>query len=55
MLKLAVLGKQHRSFKKVFDAAQDQLRKKFGMEMVQLPQREKVTLKAKRSKFRLET
>ncbi|TVY20574.1 Non-structural maintenance of chromosome element 3 [Lachnellula arida] len=44
-----VLGKQPRSFKHVFEAAQKQLRTKFGMEMVELPQREKVTLKAKRS------
>ncbi|TVY86995.1 Non-structural maintenance of chromosome element [Lachnellula willkommii] len=44
-----VLGKQPRSFKHIFEAAQKQLRTKFGMEMVELPQREKVTLKAKRS------
>ncbi|TVY37054.1 Non-structural maintenance of chromosome element [Lachnellula subtilissima] len=44
-----VLGKQPRSFKHVFEAAQKQLRTKFGMEMVELPQRERVTLKAKRS------
>jgi hypothetical protein len=46
----AVLGKQHRAFKRVFSAAQKQLKSKFGMEMVELPQREKATLKAKRGK-----
>jgi len=49
-LTIAVLGKQHRVFRRVFDAAQKQLRSKFGMEMVELPQREKVTIKAKRCK-----
>ncbi|TVY81117.1 Non-structural maintenance of chromosome element [Lachnellula suecica] len=44
-----VLGNQPRAFRRVFDLAQKQLRTKFGMEMVELPQREKVTLKAKRS------
>jgi len=43
-----VIGKQRGNFKRVFDAAQQQLRAKFGMEMVQLPAREKVTMKEKR-------
>jgi hypothetical protein len=47
---IAVLGKQHRAFKRAFEGAQKHLRSKFGMEMVELPQREKATLKAKRGK-----
>ena len=43
-----VIGKQRRSFKRVFEAAQKQLQKKFGMEMVELPAREKVTMREKR-------
>ncbi|CAJ2503901.1 Uu.00g112950.m01.CDS01 [Anthostomella pinea] len=42
-----VLGNNARSFKRVFDAAQDQLQKVFGMEMSELPVREKRTLKEK--------
>lgn len=46
---VAVIGKQHRgTFKRVFDSAQKDLRAKFGMEMVQLTSREKVTMKEKR-------
>ena len=44
-----VLNKQSRSFKNVFDAAQLALRSTFGMEMVELPAKEKVTLKDKRA------
>ncbi|GAP91347.1 putative mage family protein [Rosellinia necatrix] len=42
-----VLGAHARSFRRVFDAAQEQLQKVFGMEMVELPVREKRTLKDK--------
>ncbi|KAI1309534.1 MAGE protein [Xylaria venustula] len=44
-----VLGAQARSFRRVFDAAQEQLQKVFGMEMVELPVREKRTLKDKQT------
>ncbi|KAI1212838.1 MAGE-domain-containing protein [Annulohypoxylon truncatum] len=42
-----VLGSNPRSFKRVFDGAQLQLRKVFGMEMAELPAKEKRTLKEK--------
>ncbi|KAI1813427.1 MAGE-domain-containing protein [Poronia punctata] len=42
-----VLGVHARSFRKVFDGAQEQLQKVFGMEMAELPTREKRTLKDK--------
>ncbi|KAI2463580.1 MAGE-domain-containing protein [Annulohypoxylon bovei var. microspora] len=42
-----VLGSNARSFKRVFEGAQLQLRKVFGMEMVELPAKEKRTLKEK--------
>jgi hypothetical protein len=45
------MGKQRGSFKQVFEAAQKHLRSKFGMEMAELPVREKVTLKDKRGLF----
>jgi hypothetical protein len=45
-----VFGKHKVSFKRIFDAAQTQLRAKFGMEMKELPQRERVTLKDRRGK-----
>ncbi|KAI1198277.1 MAGE protein [Nemania serpens] len=44
-----VLGAHARSFRRVFDAAQEQLQKVFGMEMVELPVREKRTLKDKQT------
>ncbi|KAF8854370.1 MAGE-domain-containing protein [Acephala macrosclerotiorum] len=44
-----VIGKQRGSFKRVFEGAQEQLRTKFGMEMVELPVREKTTMKEKRA------
>lgn len=44
-----VLGNNARSFKRVFDGAQDQLREVFGMEMSELPTKEKRTLKEKQS------
>ena len=43
-----VLGEHPRAFKKVFALAQQQLRTVFGMEMRQLPVREKLTLEEKR-------
>ncbi|KAI1766013.1 MAGE-domain-containing protein [Hypoxylon sp. FL1150] len=42
-----VLGNNPRSFKRVFEGAQAQLQKVFGMEMLELPVREKRTLKEK--------
>ncbi|KAH9888628.1 MAGE-domain-containing protein [Xylariomycetidae sp. FL2044] len=42
-----VLGSNARSFKRVFDGAQEQLHNVFGMEMAQLPVREKRSLKEK--------
>ncbi|KAH8811407.1 MAGE family-domain-containing protein [Xylogone sp. PMI_703] len=41
--------KQRGGFRKVFEEAQKQLRTTFGMEMVQLPIKEKVTLKERRA------
>ena len=45
-----VLGNNPRLFRRAFDGAQDQLRRVFGMEMAELPVREKRTLKEKQSK-----
>ncbi|KAI5867735.1 MAGE-domain-containing protein [Durotheca rogersii] len=42
-----VLGNNPRSFKRVFEGAQAQLQRVFGMEMVELPVKEKRTLKEK--------
>jgi len=42
-----VFGKHKVSFKQVFDEAQEQLRNKFGMEMIELPSKEKITKKAR--------
>ncbi|CZS96517.1 uncharacterized protein RAG0_05805 [Rhynchosporium agropyri] len=44
-----VIGKQRGAFKKVFEMAQNQLRTNFGMEMVELPAKEKHTAKEKRA------
>lgn len=44
----SVLGNQGRSFKRVFDLAQKQLREVWGMELRELPVREKMTLHEKR-------
>jgi len=44
-----VLGTQGRQFKTVFDGAQLALRQTFGMEMVELPAKEKVTIQQKRA------
>lgn len=44
-----VIGKQRgNNFKQIFSRAQAQLRTKFGMEMLELPGREKITMKEKR-------
>ncbi|CAG7554957.1 unnamed protein product [Fusarium equiseti] len=43
-----VLGNQGRSFRRIFDMAQKQLREYWGMEMRELPVREKVSLQEKR-------
>jgi hypothetical protein len=48
MLIAIVLGSHAREFKKVFDAANSQLLDVFGMELVELPNREKVTMRQKR-------
>ncbi|KAJ4311443.1 hypothetical protein N0V84_010433 [Fusarium piperis] len=47
-IKERVLGNQGRSFKRVFGLAQDQLREIWGMELRELPMREKMTLHEKR-------
>ncbi|KAG9609123.1 MAGE-domain-containing protein, partial [Aureobasidium melanogenum] len=44
-----VLGTNARQFKAVFNEAQTQLRGTFGMEMTELPQKEKVTLAQRRA------
>lgn len=49
-----VLGTQSRQFNAVFDEAQLMLRHTFGMEMVLLPTREKVTLQEKRGMLHLD-
>ncbi|QSZ34642.1 hypothetical protein DSL72_007496 [Monilinia vaccinii-corymbosi] len=46
-IKEKVLGAQTRSFKSIFEPAQESLRTKFGMEMVELPVRENVTVKGR--------
>ena len=48
-----VLGTHSRSFKEVFAAANTHLMDVFGMRMVELPNREKVTLRQKRGMFLL--
>ncbi|KAK7946522.1 uncharacterized protein PG986_010843 [Apiospora aurea] len=45
-----VLGSNSRSFKSIFDGAQLQLRQVFGMEMEELPVKEKRTLKEKQTR-----
>ncbi|KAI9724651.1 MAG: hypothetical protein M1828_003520 [Chrysothrix sp. TS-e1954] len=44
-----VLGTSSRQFKRVFEGAQLALRQTFGMEMVELPAKEKVTISQKRA------
>ena len=48
-----VLGSQGRRFKKVFDQAQLDLQSVFGMEMVELPAKEKVTIRQRRGELLL--
>lgn len=49
-----VLGEQgSRQFKTVFESAQLELREKFGMEMTELPAREKTTIAQRRGEFDL--
>lgn len=43
-----VFSNKRVNFKLIFAAAQDQLRTVFGMQMVELPLREKVTVKERR-------
>ena len=50
-----VLGSAGRRFKEVFQKAQLELRNVFGMEMVELPVREKVTAQQRRGESLLET
>lgn len=44
----AVLGDQGRAFRRVFEGAQKTLRQVFGMEMVELPVKDKLTKEEKR-------
>lgn len=48
-----VLGSQGRQFKSVFERAQIDLRAVFGMEMVELPAKDKVTLQQRRGELPL--
>ncbi|KAH0384512.1 MAGE-domain-containing protein, partial [Aureobasidium melanogenum] len=50
-----VLGTNARQFKAVFNEAQTQLRGTFGMEMTELPQKEKVTLAQRRAAQKSQT
>lgn len=45
---MSVLGEQGRSFRRIFELAQKQLRTVWGMELRELPVREKTTLQEKR-------
>ena len=44
-----------RQFKLVFMLAQDQLRTVFGMEITELPQKDKITISQKRGPYSLST
>ncbi|ESZ90697.1 hypothetical protein SBOR_8923 [Sclerotinia borealis F-4128] len=46
-IKEKVLGAQSRTFRSIFEPAQDSLRITFGMEMVELPVKENVTIKGR--------
>ncbi|KAK2601015.1 hypothetical protein N8I77_010498 [Diaporthe amygdali] len=54
-IKEKVLGDQSRSFRRVFDGAQKTLRAVFGMEMVELPVRDKLTKEEKRKAAKSKT
>lgn len=45
---MTVLGDHSRAFRRVFEGAQKTLRAVFGMEMVELPVRDKLTKEEKR-------
>lgn len=49
-LRQVVLGVHSRQFRQVFDAANNQLLDTFGMEMVELPNKEKTTMRQKRGR-----
>lgn len=52
LLTVIAIGKQRgAAYKRIFEAAQRDLRMKFGMEMVPLPANEKFTVKQKRGMF----
>ncbi|RKF58806.1 putative mage family protein [Erysiphe neolycopersici] len=44
-----IIGKQRGGFKRVFEETQQQLRNRFGLELVELPARQKVTLREKKA------
>lgn len=48
-IKEKVFGAQTRTFKSIFEPAQDSLRRVFGMEMVELPVKENLTVKGRLS------
>ena len=48
------MSKQRVPFKLVFELAQMQLKTVFGMQMVELPGREKVTLKERRGRIHIQ-
>lgn len=50
-IKEKVLGAQTRSFKSIFEPAQESLRNVFGMEMVKLPVKENITVKGRLSQY----
>ncbi|UKZ84569.1 uncharacterized protein TrAFT101_000475 [Trichoderma asperellum] len=54
-IKERVLGKQSRSFRRIFELAQTQLRAVWGMELRELPIREKMTLHEKRQAMKSST
>ncbi|PNP39309.1 hypothetical protein TGAMA5MH_08727 [Trichoderma gamsii] len=54
-IKERVLGKQSRSFRRIFELAQTQLRAVWGMELRELPVREKMTLHEKRQAMKSNT
>lgn len=48
LMESSVLGNQGRSFKRIFARAQEQLRSVWGMELRELPVREKMSLQERR-------
>lgn len=51
LTKATVLGSHTRKFRDVFIEANNQLRDVFGMEMVELPNKEKTSVKQKRGEY----